>query len=176
MECLVECETMALADHHSNASVGLLDDKILEHRRKFKAVKEYADCLKPKHILRANYAIDILWTGPLIRSWCMTFEAMLQILKLIAHNSNYKDVNARIAKVSAIRQALSLYNSKLTAWNDMKLTYSQWTVAVTASCDNEIALVPNKHTTELDEFCMSVRAQLVTRTPRARCGVLSSAP
>ena len=42
--------------------------------------------------------------GPLIRTWCMTFEAMLQLLKKIAHNSNYKNVICRLARIYGIRQ------------------------------------------------------------------------
>ena len=38
----------------------------------------YDGCLKPKHFMNANYPVDILNMGPCIRSWCMTFEAMLQ--------------------------------------------------------------------------------------------------
>jgi hypothetical protein len=181
---LVDCETKALADHFDSPALTALDNSLLEHRRRFKAVKEYEGCLKPKHLLRANYPWDIWYTGPLIRTWCMTFEAVLQVLKNIAHNSNYKNVNERIARIWAIRTALSQYDSKLTHWNDMKLTYSKWT-AVVKSGHNGIELVPNKHVTELDEFCKSVRpcgacnahvastalmrAMPATCTSRARC-------
>ena len=167
---LVDCETKALADHFDGrASLNALDDSLLKHRRKFKAVKEYEGCLKPKHLLRANYPWDIWYTGPLIRTWCMTFEALLQVLKNIAHNSNYKNVNERIAKIWAIRTALSHHDSKLTHWNDMKLTYSKWTAAVKSGDDGFELIELNKHVEKLDEFCKSVRpAMHVTRMLQAQ--------
>lgn len=69
-----------------------LDELQLDHHRKYQAVKEYENTEKPKLYMRANYPVDIINTGPLIRTWAMTFEAMLQMLKKIAAHSNYKDV------------------------------------------------------------------------------------
>ena len=169
---LVNAETKALSDHFSHASIKELDDALKEHRHKFDDVDEYRGSLKPKHMLRANYPVDIYYVGPLIRSWCMTFEAMLQILKLIAHSSNFKNVNERLARIMAIRQGLNLYNSKLTDWNDMKLTYSKWAVAVTYQADSgRFEIAENKYVDVLDAFCHSVRSLIqhahVTHAPGA---------
>ena len=119
---LVKFETAAAADAFDfPASTDKLEEYRLEHWRRFKAVPQYKFCTKPKHLLRANYAIDIDYTGPLIRTWCMSFEALLQVLKLIAHHSNYKNVCERVAKVWAIRYGLMLSEDALSIWCEAKV-------------------------------------------------------
>ena len=93
---LVKFETMAAADSLQVASLLELDRLQMEHHKRFFAVREYEGCEKPKLLLRANYPVDVWYTGPLIRTWCMTFEATLQVLKRIARHSNYKNVEKRI--------------------------------------------------------------------------------
>ena len=119
---LVEVETYALRDQFDMASIRKLDQLQLAHIEKFQAVAQYSGAEKPKHYMRANYPVDIWHTGPLIRSWCMTFEAMLQVLKHIASNSNYKNVCMRMVRIVAIRQGLMLYDQKVADWNQIEIT------------------------------------------------------
>ena len=120
---LVEVETFALRDGFLPSDLLKLDDQQKTHLELFQAVPEYKDAEKPKHWLRANYPIDIWNTGPLIRTWCMTFEAMLQTLKDIAANSNYRNVCKRMATIYALRTGLLLKGQKLTYWNATQLTF-----------------------------------------------------
>ena len=53
----------------------------------------------------ANYPVDILNCGPLIRFWCMTFEAAIQLLKSFLTNCNYKDHIKRLATMWGIHTA-----------------------------------------------------------------------
>lgn len=95
---LVNVETAAVAHSFTtgpHGSIVALDDLQLKHHTLFQKVKEYKNADKPKLMWRANYPCDILLTGPLIRTHCMTFEAMLQVLKKIAANSNYKNIVKR---------------------------------------------------------------------------------
>ena len=124
-----------MADQFTFASIKTLDNLIQEHATKFLQVEEYSGCEKPKLWLRNTYPVDIFHMGPLIRSWCMTFEAILQVLKHIAAHSNYKNVEARMARVWAIRQGLMLKEAKLSKWNEMKTTYARH--AFTVSCTSQ---------------------------------------
>ena len=121
---MVAAETAALADSFDGASRRELTLLQMFHHEKFKGVTEYEGTEKPKTFLRANYAADIEYTGPLIRTWCMSFEAMLQILKQIAQNSNYKNVEERMARIWSIRAGLMLLDGKLSALYELKLTYA----------------------------------------------------
>ena len=44
-----------------------LDKLYLDWIRKFNAVPQLRGCLKPKDLFAANYPVDIIETGPLIR-------------------------------------------------------------------------------------------------------------
>ena len=55
---------------------------------------------------------------------------MLQILKIIARSSNYKNVEERMARVWAIRQALALYFDKLSSWGELEMTYASEAISV----------------------------------------------
>ena len=127
---LVECETLAFAESTSRDACVLLDQKIRHHHVCFQAVEKYSDSEKPKMFLRYNYPVDQLYVGPLIRTWCMTFEGILQVLKLIAHNSNYKGVCKRMARIWAIRSGLMLHDKKLSQVTSTSLTYSKPSVTV----------------------------------------------
>mmetsp|Transcript_56390 Transcript_56390/g.122779 ORF Transcript_56390/g.122779 Transcript_56390/m.122779 type:complete len:319 (+) Transcript_56390:1674-2630(+) len=111
----------ALDDSRPDAKTRL-DDLQLRHHTAFVAVPEYSGCLKPKHMMSANYLVDVLNTGPPLRTWCMTFEAMLQLLKGIACNSNYKDVLKRMATLWSVRTGLELLHEKLTHWSESWIT------------------------------------------------------
>jgi hypothetical protein len=113
---LVAHETLASSSSFTPASIKRLDELYQDHWVKFHAVSHYRHCLKPKHYLRANYPVDIDETGPLIYTWCMSFEALLQVLKNIARHSNYKNVCARLARVWAIHYGLMLYGDALEKW------------------------------------------------------------
>eukprot|EP00965_Chrysotila_dentata_P096331 3183629-Pleurochrysis_carterae.AAC.1 len=71
-DSFIECIDKSKPD-----SITRLDDLQLSHHTAFLAVPEYSGCQKPKHMMSANYPVDVLNTGPLVRTWCMTFEAML---------------------------------------------------------------------------------------------------
>jgi hypothetical protein len=115
---LVAHETAAASDVFTDDCIEELDRKRIGHTKAFNAVDEYKDCTKPKHYLRANYPCDIQMTGPLVRTWCMSFEALIQVLKHIVENSNYKNVNERMVRIWAIRHGLLLHDDKLSRWSD----------------------------------------------------------
>ena len=95
---LIAVETAANAQSFTtgdNGTIVKLDDLQLDHHTKFMKVEAYKGAEKPKLMMRANYPVDILNTGPLIRTECLTFEAMLQVLKRIAGHSNYKNIIKR---------------------------------------------------------------------------------
>ena len=122
---LVEFETAAASDAFAlPEGADHLEELRLRHWRAFKAVPEYADCWKPKHFLRANYAVDLQYMGPLVRSSCLSFEALIQVLKRIAKNSNFKCVNKRIARVWAIRHGLMLHDDELSSFSDAVIRFS----------------------------------------------------
>ena len=56
----------------------------------------------------ANYPVDILNCGPLIRYWCMTFEATIQVLKAFLEHCNFRDHLKRIAIMWGYYTALNL--------------------------------------------------------------------
>ena len=118
---LVEFELAAFSDAFTIPDgIENLERLRLKHWEAFKAVEAYTDCWKPKHFLRANYPVDIPFMGPLVRSWCMSYEALIQVLKRIAKNSNYKNVCERIARVWAIRHGLMLSEDALSSWHTAK--------------------------------------------------------
>ena len=99
-----------------DGSIVALDDLQLEHHRLFLKVKEYEGTEKPKLMMRANYPRDIELTGPLIRTHCLTFEAMLQVLKRMAANSNYKNIVKRSEYHEVSAHALSKKNHPTTLY------------------------------------------------------------
>ena len=113
----------------------LLDSKLQAHHNRFLEVKEYADCEKPKLYLRYNYPVDEAYLGPMIRTWCMTFEGVLQILKLIASHSNYKGVCKRMARIWGIRQGLMLVQGKMADIFSVDLSYAS--PSITVAMDRE---------------------------------------
>ena len=121
---LVKFETMALCDQFMVMALFELDTLQMEHHRLYREVDEYKNTEKPKLYLRANYPVDILMTGPLTRTWCMTFEAQLRILKRIAENSNYKDLEGRLAKIWSYRAGLIMHDEQLSRWADTIVQYS----------------------------------------------------
>ena len=76
----MEFETAELADSFTKPSIENLDKLQLKHHKLYFEVPEYTGSEKPKFFLRVNYPVDILYTGPMIRTWCMSFEALLQVL------------------------------------------------------------------------------------------------
>ena len=55
---------------------------------------------------------------------CFSYEALLQILKHIASNCNYRDVSKRMALLYAIRQGLALLFDRLTHVHDPVFKFS----------------------------------------------------
>ena len=144
-----------------------LDQLFRKHFEAFRAVPQYTDCWKPKHYLRANYAADIASMGPPIRSSCLSFEALIQVLKRIAKHSNFKCVNKRIAHVWAIRHGLMLHDDALSSWSDAVINFTNEPLPVTV-CDNGANMATRKG--KLLEFEQAVRVYPhVTRArPHAR--------
>ena len=157
---LVAHETAAASDAFTLGSIERLDALRMDHYRKFKAVPQYAACTKPKHLLRANYPDDIKCTGPLIRTWCMSFEALLQTLKLICHNSNYKNVCERMVKIWAIRNALVLHDDSLSRGSDAKITLSSEPATATFKDYALLTIDGPRIFGELGPFGQSVRAAM----------------
>lgn len=56
----------------------------------------------------------------------------------IANGSNYKDVNARIARIWGVRTALELVDEKLTLWNDAHVETSDVVAEFTLSISKNI--------------------------------------
>lgn len=83
---------------------------------------EYKGMKKPKHWLAVNFPVDIKKTGPLVRTWCMTFEALLQVLKGCACHSNYKDIIFRMARMWSVRSAMDLTNQCVGRWSETLVT------------------------------------------------------
>lgn len=125
-DSFIECIDKSKPD-----SITRLDDLQLSHHTAFLAVPEYSGCQKPKHMMSANYPVDVLNTGPLVRTWCMTFEAMLQLLKGIASNSNYKDVIKRMATLWSLRTGLELLDEKLAHWSESYVVKKEGNLSVT---------------------------------------------
>lgn len=113
--------------------------------------------------LRYNYPVDELYLGPMIRTWCMTFEAVLQILKLIASYSNYKGVCKRMARIWAIRQGLMLQDKKMHDIFAVDLSYSTPSITVAIHMETHMLGVlqddQNKRSSaqyEMDSFGIQV--------------------
>ena len=140
---LVEFETMAARECFRVRDISALDELQMDHHSKFFMVREYEGCEKPKLLMRANYPVDVFHTGPLIRTWCMTFEAHLRILKAIAHNSNYKNVEKRMAHIYAIRCGLMLSDQALSKWSHVTSTVD---FALTVQLDGEeLSVIDEPH-------------------------------
>ena len=76
---LVEMSLLGLSDRFTPMTVVMLDQSVIHHLECFSAVDHYTGCEKPKHFLATNFAPDIFNMGPLIRNWCMSFEAIYQV-------------------------------------------------------------------------------------------------
>ena len=163
---LVEHETAASSDAFTPESIERLDDLRIKHWKAFKAVPQYAACTKPKHLLRANYPDDIKCTGPLIRTWCMSFEALLQVLKLICHNSNYRNVCERLVRIWAIRNALVLHHDSLSRWSDDNVYLTSEPATATFKDYTLLTITGPRMFGALGEFELSVRT--ATRHARTR--------
>eukprot|EP00965_Chrysotila_dentata_P240871 6203957-Pleurochrysis_carterae.AAC.2 len=147
---LVDVTTAALSDcfmvsdDQSKAdSITRFDDLQLAHHAAFLKVKEYKGCIKPKHFMSANYPVDVLNTSPLVRTWCMAFEAMLQLLKWIAANSNYKDVVKRMATLWGIRTGLELLDEKLAHWSESFILKRDEDITLQLMSDNSVEFSEN---------------------------------
>ena len=91
----------------------------------------------------------------------MTFEAMLQVLKHIASNSNYKNVCMRMVRIVAIRQGLMLYDQKVADWNQIEITLNGSSLTIEpdgrAFKDSSSSKQTPKQTpTQLDRFYQEV--------------------
>ena len=69
---------------------------------------------------------------------CHVTHTVTQIVTEIANGSNYKDVNARIARIWGVRTALELVDEKLTLWNDAHVETSDVVAEFTLSISKNI--------------------------------------
>lgn len=163
---LVEFETAELADSFTKPSIENLDKLQLKHHKLYFKVPEYTGSEKPKFFLRVNYPVDILYTGPMIRTWCMSFEALLQVLKAIARSSNYKNVEERMARIWSVRQALMFYHDKFSTLGEVEVTYASSAITVDVNGINLDTFV------NVDTFGLLVR---IMQTQRVTCGIHGNA-
>ena len=151
---LVEFETTASRESIQLGELPELDKMQMAHHKAFFNVKEYEGCEKPKLLLRANYPVDIYHTGPLIRTWCMTFEAHLRILKAIARNSNYRNVEKRMASIYAVRCGLLLADMAQSKCTNVEATVD---FTMTVEVSEDAMLVVDPQDAKLDSFQREVR-------------------
>ena len=59
-----------------------------------------------------------------LRARCFNFEGLLQPLKHMAANCNYRDVAKRMASFWSLRQGLALYHDRLSHIHDVALKYA----------------------------------------------------
>jgi hypothetical protein len=92
--------------------ISLADELIFKHQTALLAIEEYVYMYKPKHHFACHYPPDILNFGPPRHYWCMRFEAMNQIFKIIAVGGNYHNTCWRCAIFWCRRTAQERYEGK----------------------------------------------------------------
>ena len=84
----------------------------------------------PAHVTRIppprnpGRALRVKTLACYLRARCFSYEALLQILKHIASNCNYRNVTKRMATLYAIRQGLALLFDRLTHVHDPVFKFS----------------------------------------------------
>ena len=68
----------------------------------------------------------------------MTFEALYQIVKKIAENSNHKNFLLRLADIWQLRSGLDLLDQTASRWNEFTVTLQADPVVVHYSLDHRI--------------------------------------
>ena len=96
---------------------------------------------------------------------CFSFEALLQVLKHIAANCNYKDVSFRMAEFISYRAGLTLLNDRLTHVHDPMFQFSAEPITIERGVDDSLKVVDA--TRAIDDFMQQVR-YTPRRAPRAR--------
>ena len=121
---LVKVTVLTLKYSYTMAEVRQLDESIVEHQRIFTSINEYELLYKPKHHFTTHLPHDIVMYGPLRHFWCFRFEAMNQVIKLIAQGSNYMNLNKRIADYWCFKSAADYKSGKLSSWGQPQITSS----------------------------------------------------
>ena len=100
----------------------------------FDAVPHYAGFQIPKHHIIKHLAKYLELFGPFRQSWCMPYEAFLQLLKKMFNMSNYKNAPSFVIRTFAARRAVELAsgdsrNERLTSPSSERLDGIQLTQA-----------------------------------------------
>lgn len=75
----------------TDASLSVLEAKIVRAHKLFQAVPEFDKLWTPKHHFSLHFVEDIRRFGPLRHVWCMRFESKNQEHKRAARTGNYRD-------------------------------------------------------------------------------------
>ena len=86
---------------------------------------------------------------------CFSFEALLQVLKHIAANCNYKDVSFRMAEFISYRVGLTLLQDRLTHVHDPMFRFSAEPITIERGVDDALTVVDA--TRAIDDFMQQVR-------------------
>jgi len=108
--------SMAMSGSFDNANVLEFDRAIYEHQRLYLAVKQYTGRYKPKHAMAARLPLDILNCGPLVKTWCMSEEAMNGEVTRMAVGGNFKDLYFRICNIWVFKSGLGLMRGDPAHW------------------------------------------------------------
>ena len=95
---------------------------------------------------------------------CFSFEALLQVLKHIAANCNYKDVSFRMAEFISYRVGLTLLQDRLTHVHDPMFRFSSEPITIERGVDDSLTVVDAARA--IDDFLQQVR---YARRPHASC-------
>ena len=80
---------------------------------------------------------------PTSRTWCITFEALYQILKKIATNCNYKNILLRICDIWQLRQGLEMIDEISARWFTCKVTLLEEAKSFYYDLDRQLSLLEN---------------------------------
>lgn len=108
---LKEIVELAVAQIHTEESIGYLQWKISDHRQKYQEAFPNKKLL-PKHHYIEHYPHMIRCFGPLVRLWTMRFEAKHSFFKKVAHHTKcFKNVALTLSKKHQLMIAYHLHSS-----------------------------------------------------------------
>jgi hypothetical protein len=105
------------------------------HHTKFREVHSYmeASLWKPKQNFSQLVPFEISYFGPPIRTYCMMFEMMNQVMKRYATTGDWTDVSYRSASMWDLCTAWHLATGKLAGWSPISASRQGDNVEVTRS-------------------------------------------
>ncbi len=108
---LKEIVELAVAQVHTEESIGYLQSKISDHRQKYQEAFPNQKLL-PKHHYLEHYPHMIWCFGPLVGLWTMRFEGKHSFFKNVAHHTKcFKNVALTLAKKHQLMIAYHLHSS-----------------------------------------------------------------